>query len=184
MSAVLDKVAEVLSGAAETAPQDGEATKVAPPKVPTRQRATAAKAKAKPAAKAKGKARTKSTTPRPAVSRVTELPAKIARVLKRANERQVRVALRTLTVDPNAVFQSPDADQDIIVRYTPGWEQGRMKDGVFVKGPGRMFVYLIDKQGELSGHGYKYRSIAAEKKLAPLEAKNAARLEREAKKAA
>ena len=113
-----------------------------------------------------------------------DLPEAILKTLKGATPEQHERARVILGYDAGATFKRPDADGDIIATYVPKWEQGRMKDGEFAKGPGRRFVYLVDRGGHLSGHGFKYRSTAAEKKLAPLEEVNNKRIARKTKKAA
>ena len=129
-------------------------------------------AKAKPAAK-------RTTLVRP------DLSEAVLKRIKNATDKQHDTIRTVFAYDPEAkILKGVDADGDVTLEYIPSWEQGRMKAGVYTKGPGRRFVYLIDRGGQKSGHGFKYRSTQAETKLQPLEAKNAARLEREAKKAA
>lgn len=129
------------------------------------------------------KAAAKKAAARPA-PKPAKLPEAVARKLRKATAKQLVMVAKRLAFDPAAVIAAPDGDGDVLIRYVPGWEQGRMKDGKLVPGLGRQFPYLIHPDGSLSGHGYRYRSTAAEAKLKPLEEKNAARLEREAKKVA
>lgn len=120
--------------------------------------------------------------PKKATVKVT-LPEAIAKKLKAATAKQLAMVKTRIATDANAVIAAPDADGDILIRYVPGWEQGRMVGGKRVAGLNRQFPYLIHKDGSLSGHGYRYRSSAAEAKLKPIEEKNQQRLDREAAKA-
>lgn len=170
------KLAAMLDGAAKTAPAEGQAAKPSAPKTPI--------ASAKAPASKTGKASKIASAPRRAAVAASKLPVAVAKKLAKATDKQRKTIGRILGYDPNAAIAAPDKDGDIVVRYVPAWEQGRVKGGVFAKGPSRQFVYLVDKNGELSGHGYRYRSSAAEAKLKPLEETNAKRIEREAKKIA
>lgn len=128
-----------------------------------------------------GKGKTKrSSTPR---TPKAELPEALKKKLKGATPEQHERARTILGYDPGATFKAPDTDGDMLVTYVPKWEQGRMKNGELVAGPGRSFPYLVDRGGHLSGHGFRYRSSQAEAKLKPLEEANAKRLARTAKAA-